>query len=158
MDNSQKSKDDTFSYALKVWLTGVLVPAVFWGLMGIEFFFLASIYSAVFSIPSGLLFWAAVRLIKSRNWGVQTKTAVLCLAGIVLTGLAFALMGWAMGENPVKMFSVFGGGMGIQGGYAAAICLGVVFFYLPDRNPEILEKSTDTNIATPTDHLHDTND
>lgn len=123
-----------------------------------EWFLLAGILSAVFSVPSWLLLRAAVRLINRQMWGVQVKKTLLCLIGIALTGLAWVLLGLAMGENPMKMFSVFGGMMGIQLGYAAAICLGVVYFDLPERNPETLEKPTDTNTETPTDHLHDTND
>lgn len=145
-------------YATKVWLTGVLVPAMFWGVMGIGFFFLASIISAVFSIPSGLVFWEAVRLINRQTWAMQAKKTVLCLISIVLTGLAFSLMGLATGENPLDIFSAFGTWPTIQFAYAAVICFAVQCFDLPDCNPEISEETTDTNTATPTDHLHDTND
>ena len=145
-------------YATKVWLTGVLVPAVFWVLAGgVDVLYLIIVFSGGFSIPSWLIFWGCIWFVNDQAWDNWTKKVVLQIAGVPLTGLAYALMGWGWGGvSPLDWFTI--DTIVIQLGYAAAICLGVVYFDLPERNPEISEKPTDLNIVTPTDHLHDTND
>jgi hypothetical protein len=152
-------KRNDFAYAAKVWLTGVLVPAVFWGLGGFELFIIASLFSAAFSLPSALLFWGCVRLVNDQAWEVTIKKSVLCVVGVALTGLAFAVMNFDSGGNPLTAFSAWGDFPSIQLGYAAAICLGIVYFDLNSPASMLLDTRTDSpEITPPTPHLHDTND
>ncbi len=159
MDNSHKpAYGDSFWYATKVWLTGVLVPAVFWGLAGgLGILGLSIVFSGGFSIPSWLIFWGCVWYVNDQMWSNWTKKMVLQITSVPLTGLAYALMGWGWaGVSPLEIFTL--DAIGIQLYYAVVICLAVQGFDLPDHNPEISEEPTGTNAITPTDHLHDTND
>jgi len=117
------------------------------------------VISGVCSIPSWLLFWGCVRLVNDQAWEVTVKKSVLCVIGVTLTGLAFAVMNFDSGGNPLTVFSAWGDVPSIQLGYAATICLGIVYFDLNDPAPVPSDELPDApDTSAPIPHLHDTND
>ncbi len=141
---SDKMKRNDFGYATKVWLTGILIPAIFWGLSGgILFLGLAIFYSALFSVPCCLLLWAGAWWINKKGWDVPTKKIVLCLFGVLLTVLAFLLMNVIFGDDLLEVFTGTGEMSALPFGYAASICIGIVFFDLEAGRRVLSEEPLD---------------
>lgn len=154
MKNSQQIvKKNSFRFSIQVWATGVLIPALFWGLAAfynVESIALKHIWDALFtvvivgisstlfSVPSWLLLWAIVTVVNRQNWNVWTKKTGLCLFSLILTVGAFALMNVFTGDVLLRDYA-----WKVVLGYAATICMAIVYFDLEPRSPVLSNELLD---------------
>ena len=101
-------KRNDLGFATKVWLTGVLIPSVFWVFTGdFVVWAIAIFYSAAFSIPSWLLLWLGVVFLNRQSWDVGIKKVVCCILSLPLTVGEFMLLKVNFGDDLFGLLNNF---------------------------------------------------
>ena len=134
-------KRNDFQYAINVWATGLLLPAVLFLLTAlirgrnydvVLIAILSVMFGGLFSLPSlFVLFWATVRVNNLENRMI-TKKVKLVFISLLLTYLPFFLLEIFWGSGMLHAFSSVAGYLTnpVFLAYWLSICLGLIVFKL----------------------------